>query len=72
MFLIQQGWSDAHGNEKTLLGEYVYNHKGYALQSFPVQVRTKENGFCGSILKLSLVRQYNTPATYFAPTLTNV
>ena len=42
---IQQGWSDAHGNEKTLLGEYIYDHKGYALQSFTVQVRTKENGF---------------------------
>jgi len=34
------GWSDAHGNEKTLLGEYVYDHKGYALQSFPVQAST--------------------------------
>ncbi|KAJ7372618.1 hypothetical protein OS493_017889 [Desmophyllum pertusum] len=34
------GWSDAHGNDKVLLGEYVYDHRGYALQSFPVQATT--------------------------------
>ena len=48
---IYQGWNDVHGNEKTLLGEYVYDHKGYALQSFPVQVRTKENGIFYCLVK---------------------
>ena len=48
---IYQGWTDAHGKEKTLLGEYVYDHKGYALQSFPVQVRTKENGIFDCLVK---------------------
>ncbi|PFX30827.1 SUN domain-containing protein 2 [Stylophora pistillata] len=31
------GWADARGNEKALLGEYVYNDGGHALQNFPVQ-----------------------------------
>lgn len=31
------GWADARGNEKALLGEYVYKDGGHALQNFPVQ-----------------------------------
>lgn len=37
-FHIFQGWGDAHGKDKTKLGEYVYDHEGTALQNFPVQV----------------------------------
>ncbi|CAH3192211.1 unnamed protein product [Porites evermanni] len=32
------GWSDAHGKERTKLGEYVYDNKATALQTFSVQV----------------------------------
>ena len=39
---MSQGWSDAHGKEKTKLGKYVYVHEGTALQNFPVQVRKAE------------------------------
>lgn len=37
-FRVFQGWGDAHGKEKTKLGQYVYDHEGTALQNFPVQV----------------------------------
>ncbi|XP_068717541.1 sperm-associated antigen 4 protein-like [Montipora capricornis] len=37
------GWSDAHGKEKTKLGEYVYDHVGSALQNFPVEVSPVSN-----------------------------
>ena len=61
---MSQGWSDAHGKEKTKLGEYVYVHERTALQNFPVQVRKAEklrvkkkarpNGLCVSIIKKSI------------------
>ncbi|XP_015768986.1 PREDICTED: sperm-associated antigen 4 protein-like isoform X1 [Acropora digitifera] len=37
------GWGDAHGKDKTKLGEYVYDHEGTALQNFPVQVSPVSN-----------------------------
>ena len=68
-FFTYQGWNDFHGSEKTLLGEYVYDHKGYALQSFPVQVRTKEN----DIFEIDcFVNTMQYGFMFFAPSLTGV
>ena len=38
MLFLLQNWVDKTGNNRTLMGSYVYDKHGKARQSFPIQV----------------------------------
>eukprot|EP00794_Sanderia_malayensis_P008713 gene8713-9644_t len=61
-YVTIKSWADEHGQQKTLLGSYIYNKHGKARQTFPIQLflrLSEKNGEedCNRIHKTSMISE---------------